>query len=181
MINTMPSIRRVLTGEDAVGRSIFIEDGPSPAVRLVPQRPGYRVTNIWRTGPAPDAVDAPDSINVHQGVLPPEGGTVLRVIDYPPEPRDPVELKRMQDATFAQLYPDAQHELKSGDHPGMHCTDTVDYALVLVGEITAILEEEETVLHAGDILIQRGTNHAWANRSGNPARIAFILIDGKRK
>jgi quercetin dioxygenase-like cupin family protein len=128
----------------------------------------------------PDVVDATDSISAHQGVLPPTNGTVLRVIDYPPEPRDPLELKRMQDATFAQLYPDAQHELKPGDHPGMHKTDTVDYAIVLDGEITAILEKEETVLRAGDILVQRGTNHAWANRSGKPARIAFILVDGRR-
>ena len=180
MIDNLPYIRRVLTGEDSNGRSIFIEDGTSPAVRLVPQRPGYRVTNIWRTGEAPSAVEARDSISEHKGVLPPKHGTVLRVIDYPPEPQDPIELKRTQDATFAQLYPDAQHELKPGEHPGMHRTDTVDYALVLVGEITAILEEDETVLRAGDILIQRGTNHAWANRSGKPARIAFILIDGKR-
>jgi quercetin dioxygenase-like cupin family protein len=86
----------------------------------------------------------------------------------------------MQDATFSQLYPDAQHELKPGEHPGMHRTDTVDYVLILIGEITAILEEQETVLRAGDILVQRGTNHAWANRSGKPARIAFILIDGQR-
>jgi quercetin dioxygenase-like cupin family protein len=60
----------------------------------------------------------------------------------------------------------------------MHITETVDYALVLAGEITAIMETGETVLHAGDVLIQRGTNHAWANRSNYPARIAFILIDG---
>ncbi len=180
MIDNLPPIRRVLTGADANGRSIFVEDGESPAIRRVTERPGYRVTNIWRTGPAPDAVDAPDSISVHKGVLPPRHGTVLRVIDYPPEPRDPLELKRMQDATFAQLYPDAQHELKPGEHPGMHCTDTVDYVLILIGEITAILEEQETVLRAGDILVQRGTNHAWANRSGKPARIAFILIDGQR-
>ena len=180
MTDTLPPIRRVLTGEGANGRSIFVEDGPSPAVHVVPLRPGYRVTNIWRTSAAPSPVDAPDSICEHKGVLPPDRGSVLRVIDYPPEPRDPQELKRMQDATFAQLYPDAQHEIKSGEHPGMHRTDTVDYALVLAGEITAIMEDQETVLRAGDVLVQRGTNHAWANRSGKPARIAFILIDGKR-
>jgi uncharacterized cupin superfamily protein len=61
----------------------------------------------------------------------------------------------------------------------MHKTQTVDYALMLQGELVAIMDEEETVLRAGDVLIQRGTNHAWANRSGQPARIAFILIDAK--
>ena len=62
----------------------------------------------------------------------------------------------------------------------MHRTETVDYAIVLEGEIVAMLDDSETVLRAGDILIQRGTNHAWANRSGKPARICFVLIDGKR-
>jgi quercetin dioxygenase-like cupin family protein len=62
----------------------------------------------------------------------------------------------------------------------MHKTETIDYALMLEGEITAILEGEEKIIKAGDILIQRGTNHAWANRSGKPARIAFVLIDAKR-
>jgi uncharacterized cupin superfamily protein len=62
----------------------------------------------------------------------------------------------------------------------MHCTATVDYAIVLEGEIYAVMDEGETLLHAGDVLIQRGTNHAWANRSGRSARIAFVLIDGTR-
>jgi uncharacterized cupin superfamily protein len=62
----------------------------------------------------------------------------------------------------------------------MHCTDTIDYAIVLEGEITAVFEMDETVMRAGDILIQRGTPHAWANRSGKPARVAFVLIDAIR-
>ena len=86
----------------------------------------------------------------------------------------------MQAATFASLFPDADHTLKPHDHPGMHKTDTIDYAIMLAGEITAILDGEETILRAGDILIQRGTNHAWANRSGKPARMAFVLIDAQR-
>jgi len=172
-------IRRVITANNSSGKSYFKEDGESPSIKQVPERPGYRVTNIWRTTESPAMVNAPDSITNHQGVLPPQYGSVLRVIDYPPEPKDPLEVKRLQDATFASLYPDAGHDLHPGDHPGMHITQTVDYAIVLAGEITAILETEETVLRAGDILIQRGTNHAWANRSDYPARIAFILIDGQ--
>jgi uncharacterized cupin superfamily protein len=62
----------------------------------------------------------------------------------------------------------------------MHATDTVDYAIVLEGEIWSVMDEGETLLRAGDVLIQRGTNHAWANRSDKTARIAFILMDGKR-
>jgi len=177
--NILAPIRRVLTANDASGKSYFLEDGPSPAIKEVPERPGYRVTNIWRTTESPVNVEALDSIRDHKGVLPPPLGNVIRIIDYPPEPKDPAEVKRLQDATFAKLYPDAGHDLKTDDHPGMHITQTVDYAIVLAGEITAILESSEKVLYAGDVLIQRGTNHAWANRSDYPARIAFILIDGK--
>lgn len=175
---TMPPLRRVVTADDAHGASFILEDGPSPAVRLVPERPGYRVTNLWRTGAAPAPVNAPDSIAQHQGVQPPQAGTVLRIIDFPPEPTDPQELARMLQATFGSMYRDAQHAPKPGQHPGMHRTATVDYALMLQGEMVAIMDKEETVLRAGDVLIQRGTHHAWANRSGQPARIAFVLIDG---
>ena len=128
---------------------------------------------------APVARHVPDSITEHVGVSPPPQGTVLRIIDIPPEPKDPQELQRAMEATFSNMYRDAHREIKPGEHPGMHKTQTVDYALMLQGELVAIMDEEETVLRAGDVLIQRGTNHAWANRSGQPARIAFILIDAK--
>ena len=175
----LPPIRRVLTGNDAEGQSAIIEDGPSPAVRVVALRPGYRITNLWRTGTAPAPVAAPDSITEHVGVLPPSGGTVLRIIDFPPEPQDPQTLKNMLEATFGSMFRDAQHAPRPGQHPGMHRTATVDYALMLVGELVAIMDKGETILRAGDVLIQRGTHHAWANRSGKPARIAFMLIDGQ--
>jgi quercetin dioxygenase-like cupin family protein len=85
----------------------------------------------------------------------------------------------MLEATFGSMYRDAQHAPQPGQHPGMHRTSTVDYAIVLEGEIVAIMDKDETVLRASDVLIQRGTNHAWANRSGKPARVAFILVDAK--
>lgn len=173
-----PPVRRIVTGIGANGRSRIVEDGPSPAQRLVPERPGYRVTNLWRTERG-GSFDAQDSIAEHQGVLPPPGGTVIRIIEWPPEPADPAERKRVMDATFARMYPDAHREVKPGEHPGMHLTHTVDYALVLEGEVVAILDEGETVMRAGDVLIQRGTNHAWANRSGAPVKMAFILIDAR--
>ena len=172
-------IRRVVTYDDAQGRSRILADGPSPAVRVVQERPGYRVTNLWRTGASPSPITAPDSISEHVGVSPPPQGTVLRIIDIPPEPKDPQELQRAMEATFSNMYSDAHRGIKPGEHPGMHRTQTVDYALMLQGELVAIMDEEETVLRAGDVLIQRGTNHAWANRSGQPARIAFILIDAQ--
>jgi len=175
---TLAPIRRVVTANDAQGRSYLAEDGPSPAIRFVPERPGYRITNLWRTDAAPANIGSPDTIHLHQGVAPPPLGTVLRILDIPAEPADPQELQDALNATFSRMYDDAHRNVQPGEHPGMHRTDSVDYALMLEGELIAIMDKEETVLRAGDVLIQRGTNHAWANRSGKPARIAFVLVAG---
>jgi hypothetical protein len=177
MADNINVTRRVVTAIGDDGKSYIAEDGPTPAVRTVDARPGYVVNNIWITGAAPSPVGAPDGIEGHAGVLPPEGGTVLRVIEYPPDPTDPEEMARQFAGMFGKLFEDAGRptELK---HPGMHITETIDYAIVLEGEITAIMDNDETVLRTGDVLIQRGTNHAWSNKSGKTAKVAFILIDG---
>lgn len=171
-------IRRVVTANDEQGKSYLAEDGASPAVRFVPERPGYRITNLWRTDSAPAHIESPDTIRLHQGVAPPPFGTVLRILDIPAEPTDPQELQTALNATFSRMYGDAHRNVQPGEHPGMHRTDSVDYAIMLEGELIAIMDKGETVLRAGDVLIQRGTNHAWANRSGKPARIAFVLVAG---
>lgn len=176
----LPDIRRIVTGNDVKGRSRILEDAPATAIRTVSARPGYRAVNVWRTEESPVNINSRDSTENHQGILPPKGGTILRIIDFPPEPPDREALKRMLDSTFGGIYQDAAHDKRPGVHPGMHCTETVDYAIVLEGEIYAVMDEEETLMRAGDVLIQRGTNHAWANRSDKTARIAFVLIDGTR-
>jgi hypothetical protein len=176
----LPQIRRVVTGDDAKGNSRIVEDAPVTSVRNVPARPGYRAVNVWRTEETPARIRAGDAVAKHEGILPPRNGTILRIIDFPPEPRDEAELRRQLDATFGGIYKDAAHDRRAGKHPGMHRTETVDYAIVLEGEIWAVMDEGETLLRAGDVLVQRGTNHAWANRSERTARIAFVLIDGTR-
>lgn len=168
---SLPDIRRIVTGDDAQGRSRIVEDAPATAIRTVAERPGYRAVNVWRTNA--------DAVENHKGILPPKGGTILRIIDFPPEPKDPEERKRRIAATFGTIFTDASHDKREGKHPGMHRTATVDYAIVLEGEIWAVMDEGETLMRAGDVLIQRGTKHAWANRSDKTARIAFVLIDGK--
>jgi mannose-6-phosphate isomerase-like protein (cupin superfamily) len=179
--DNLPDIRRIVTDDDEQGHSRIAEDAPATAIRTVSQRPGYRSVNIWRTDSAPAPISASDTIASHKGILPPKGGgTILRIIDFPPEPSDPEELKRVVHATFGGIYQDAQHDKREGKHPGMHRTETVDYAIILEGEIYAVMDEGETLMRAGDVLIQRGTNHAWANRSNSTARVAFILIDGRR-
>ncbi len=110
----------------------------------------------------------------------------MSVVDLPPEPDDPEERERVladmrERIRKAGLNPEpGVVRDPGGAHPGMHTTDTVDYAIVLSGEVYAVLEKGEKLLRAGDILIQRGTNHAWSNRSGEYCRLAFVLVDGKR-
>jgi len=178
MARELAPVRRVATGEGGSGRSRIIADGAAAAL-TVAERPGYRVSNIWVTGETPAAIGAADRVAAHRGIAPPPRGTILRVIDYPPDAKDPAERRRQLAATFGALYRDAEHRIDD-QHPGMHRTLTVDYAIVLEGEIVAMLDEGETVLRAGDILVQRGTSHAWANRSDRVARICFVLIDGAR-
>ncbi|HLX79560.1 MAG TPA: cupin domain-containing protein [Burkholderiales bacterium] len=178
MSGKLPPIRRLVTGDDAQGRSGIIEDAPAAAVRTVAERPGYRSVNLWRTGEMPVKIGAPDAAQGHKGILPPKHGSILRIIDFPPEPADPAERQRRIQATFGGMFSDATHDKREGAHPGMHRTETVDYAIILEGEIWAVMDKEETLMRAGDVLIQRGTNHAWANRSQKTARIAFVLMDG---
>ncbi|MBV8030608.1 MAG: cupin domain-containing protein [Betaproteobacteria bacterium] len=179
MADALPTIRRVVTANGPDGRSRIVEDAPAKAIRTVAARPGYRAVNVWRTGESPASIASPDTTAEHHGVLPPKNGTILRIIDFPPEPKDPEELKRRVHATFGTIYDDAHHDQNTSRHPGMHTTETVDYAIVLEGEIWSVMDEGETLLRAGDVLVQRGTNHAWANRSAKTCRIAFVLIDGK--
>jgi mannose-6-phosphate isomerase-like protein (cupin superfamily) len=101
------------------------------------------------------------------------------VIDFPPEGD---EIRQLSDTEAQARF----HEIGGADahtadsrHPLMHRTETVDYGIVLDGELTLLVDDDETIVRAGDIVIQRGTNHAWANRSGANCRIAFILIDGR--
>jgi hypothetical protein len=162
------------------GRSYIAQAGPTPAILINEGRPGYANHNIWRTTATPAPIDAADSITAHAGVLPPAGGTIIRIIDIPPESRDPEERRRQAEAVFRQMFADARHAPQSDRHPGMHTTDTIDYAIMLEGELVAIMEEGEAVMRRGDVLIQRGTAHAWRNRTAQIARIAFILIDGRR-
>ncbi len=135
-------LRRVVTANDTSDRSYFLEDGPPPRIQTVDGRPGFRSANLWRTQASPATIAATDSVVDQQGVMPPPSGTVLRVIDYPPRPTDPEERRRQASASLRALFPDAAQE-PTDDRPGMHRTLSVDYAIVLSGTITAILDNGE--------------------------------------
>ncbi len=176
MVEALPPVRRLVTGVDDSGRSCIVEDGVSPALLTIEGMTGYRNNNLWRTLGPTSPVHAPDSVLDHAGVLPPPGGTILRVIDIPPNSDNRAEMAEKLGALFSSMFPDAEHRPDDRD-PGMHMTKTVDYAILLSGELVAIMDNGEAVMRAGDVLIQRGTNHGWANRSNAIARIAFILVD----
>lgn len=136
--------------------------------------PGFTVFDLWETKQSPadntgdeDAADRP----VH--LEPVSTGTIFRVIEFPPD----IAWKGRSDADQAFSSVDALHAKdQRSDDPMMHRTATVDYAVVISGEIWAVMEEGEACLHAGDVLVQRGTNHSWSVRSDQPARVAFILV-----
>jgi hypothetical protein len=166
-------VRRIVTGVNAAGRSCILSDTLLPRAEVAP---GELVrAGLWITESAP-ASNKGTNDPVPDGVItrtPPahRGGTVIRITDIPPDTRrafDADELRRRGCKTT----PD-----RSRRHPGFHATDTVDYAICLEGEVWAVLDEDETLMRPGDVLIQRGTYHAWSNRGDRPCRMLFILID----
>jgi hypothetical protein len=167
-------IRRVVTGHDARGRSVIVSDGPSPHVLALPGRPDFGLTNLWVTDATPASNEGQADAAARPVVLePPPGGSILRVVEFPPD-KAPGGFDRK--AAFAAMGADHAMDPDASRHPGMHKTSTVDYAIVLAGEIWALMDVGETLLKAGDCLVQRGTNHAWSNRSDQPCLVAFILI-----
>ncbi len=173
-------IRRVVTGHDAQGRSCFVMDGPAPHTsQRVPG--GTHVTELWRTLTTPaDNSDATDPTAPPYRLLPPENGSVLRIISYPPDSirLGAIAIERAN-AAHDTSGRSAATDHNNPRHPGFHKTNSTDYAIVLSGEIYALMDEGETLLKAGDVLIQRGTNHAWSNRTNENAVLAFVLIDAK--
>lgn len=170
-------VRRVITGNDEDGKSIVVSDGFSPAIRTTAERPGHYSTEIWRTDGAPASINyEPDLVTGPRQLRPPRNGTVIRVSEMPPESE---ALQKMDAATASKLLDHASTYKEGGRHPLMHRTETVDYCILLSGELTLILDDSEVTLRAGDMVVQRGTNHAWSNRSGKPCIIAFVLVDGK--
>jgi hypothetical protein len=170
------NIRRVVTGHDENGKAVVIADGAATAILQRPTRPGVSLINLWRTEGTPAEYDGPEETVDGPVILqPPEGGTVCRIGVF--EPEDPETLKTLDGrSAFAEM--GAAHNIVDNDrHPFMHRTDSVDYAIILEGEIDMLLDEGEVHLKAGDVLIQRGTNHAWSNRGTETCKIAFILID----
>ena len=168
-------IRRVVTGHDDEGKAIVVADDEATMILERPSRPGVALTNLWQTPKVPAEMNGPEEALEGEFVLhPPKGGTIFRIVEFWPE--DPEQLAKIDGkAAFAAM--GASHNVVDGArHPYMHRTDSVDYAVVIEGEIDMLLDDSEVHLKAGDTVVQRGTNHAWCNRSDAVCRIAFILV-----
>lgn len=182
MMDNRP-VRRIVTGHDAQGTAIIQEDGAVPRVKRIGGETGPLFHEVWNTQATPAPID-PDSGEPGEDSIvlaPPKGGTRIRVLDIPPEGNNLENVSAEERrAHFAEI--GAANAVVTGEsasrHAHMHRTETIDYGIVLEGELVLIMDEGETTVRAGDIVIQRGTNHGWANRSDKNCRICFVLIDG---
>lgn len=177
------AIRRIVTGHDPLGRAIVSEDRVAPSVHTNPKRVGFHMTQLWATNESPAYIgNDEDPTSRPVKLEPPKGGTVVRIIEFGPEGD---WLEKLDTAATKEAWgafgtaTASTNTAGKAKHPLMHRTESVDYALCLSGEITLVLDEEEVTMREGDFLVERGTNHAWANRSGKPCKMLFVLIDGK--
>ncbi|WP_419911341.1 cupin domain-containing protein [Hoeflea sp.] len=171
------TFRRVVTGHEAQGKAIVVSDEDATHKLQRPSRPGVTLTNFWISDGTPAEYDGAEETCTGDFVLhPPKDGSVFRCVEFGPE--DPEVMAKIDGkAAFAEMGA-ADNIVKGARHPYMHRTDSVDYAVILKGEIDMLLDDTEVHLKAGDIVVQRGTNHAWANRGTESCIIAFILVDG---
>ncbi len=163
-------IRRVVAGHDESGNAIILSDGDAPNVH----QPTSAITStlLWVTDSAPASNEgSEDTADQEIGIPPPPNGSIFRVVEFAPEGKDGAS----EELEYLAKVGAEQHD--GARHPGMHITHSVDYAIIMSGEIDMFVDEDEVHLKAGDVVVQRGNNHAWVNRGTDPCRIAFILID----
>jgi mannose-6-phosphate isomerase-like protein (cupin superfamily) len=169
----LSSIRRIVTGHDAAGKSVVIMDQTDPHKRAIPDS-GIVLHDMWiQDGTPADVSLDTDAVVEREHFAPPDHGNTFFLVDFPPY--KPQKAGYVQDMVGT---PEAV-TAKPARHPMVHRTRTLDYALVLSGEIDLLLDETQVHVKAGDIVIQQGTVHGWVNSGTEPCRIAFVMIDAK--
>lgn len=173
-------VRRIVTGHDDQGRAIILyDDADAPNTFSSETIPGFGATVAWYTpAGAVDHVTDDDPASAGAQIdFPDVGETVVRIADFPP---DDVYPQDAGDAVFDEI--GAQEEREAGGehsadkHFWFHRTESIDYAVVLEGEITLLVDEGEVTMRAGDVAVQRATAHAWSNRTDRTARVLFVLV-----
>ncbi|MFT0171464.1 cupin domain-containing protein [Paraburkholderia mimosarum] len=177
------NIRRVVTGHDQDGNSVFLEDGPAPRAVTFDSIPGHAFVQPWTTVADPTLEPRFDDPTLRRAsLIPVQGATSLLFVTFPPDnvmaspDFDPVAAG----AECASNLPGLAETFEVNE-PGMHRTDTIDYAVVLSGEIWLELDgKQEKVLRPNDVVIQNGTRHAWRNKSSSPATVIFFMVGAQR-
>jgi mannose-6-phosphate isomerase-like protein (cupin superfamily) len=174
------TVRRVVAANTG-GISRVVEDGEPPRTAVFTAPKGLVQSLVWRTPPVPPlSYDGTEPATAAHSILPQPGGTSLFVLTLPPDAvhADP-SFDPAAAAAEAAKHSPGLAELFEPDNPGMHATPTVDYVVVLDGELWLELTDGEVHLTAGDVVVQHGTRHAWRNRSGNPATLLAVLIGAR--
>lgn len=170
------AVRRLVTIDDPHGRSRAAEDAPATDVRLDPARPGFASTFIWGTDRTPATVARPP--RAPHSLLPPPGGSVCRIVAFPPDAAHRGKAGEKQARAFFAAMGAPQAHAPSPAQPYMQKARTLDLCLVLEGSIALVLDTGEVHLQAGDVVVQRGTRHAWSNRSDRTCIVAISSQDG---
>jgi mannose-6-phosphate isomerase-like protein (cupin superfamily) len=182
MTDDVKPVRRIVTIDDEHGESRAIFDGPTPDVRTDPARPGYAAARIWITDRTPARIrGVTETLHLPHRLEPPLGGSICTIVTFPPDDTYVGKVGAREVGLFfhAMSAPAASTYSSKAPHPYMMKTRTLDFCIVLEGEIMLVLDTEEVHLKAGDTVVQRGTNHAWSNRSTRPCTIAFSVHDGR--
>ena len=169
-------MRRIVTGHNEDGRSIITIDGP-PARSIGKDVGG--LFELWNTdGNIIDTKDNLDRADQDIILSPPTGGTKFRYFQINPTPEGiPIEIMQEIAADAFEKIGAGHHRIDTSKHPAMHKTETIDYIILLKGDVTLILDEDEVTLKPHDVVVQRGTNHAWVNNGDEPALLIAVLID----
>ncbi len=176
------AVRRIVTIDNDRGESMRLHDGPAPDVRRDPARPGYAATRIWVTDSTPARIaGSHETTQTPHALEPPPNGSVCRIVTFPP---DDAYIKSVSQTDVAAFFaamgsPSASTYKPDSPHPYMQKMQTLDMCVVLEGEIVLVLDTAEVQLRAGDSVIQRGTNHAWSNRTDRQCVIAFSMHDAR--
>jgi hypothetical protein len=170
--------RRVVTVDREPGKGSLVSDGPSPDVRTDSARPGFALARMWVTDSTPAKI-VYETLQLPYVMQPPKRGSVFNVYTFPPDEswKGKVGAVEVQAFYRAMGAPDASTYSAGAPHPYMQKMRTLDFCTVTAGEIVLVTDTQEVTLKAGDIVIQRGTNHAWSNRSGRPAVVAIASHD----
>lgn len=178
----LPPIHRVVTGHDEQGKAVVLQNGGLPTVVELTALPGTVFHEVWSTQGAPCLVGNGADPTLGALLLPPPVlGTRIRFVDIPPDTQEFLHNGvHSTQAAFAEIGDaGASTAQANSPHPLMHRTETIDYGVVIDGEIVLVLDDSEVNLKPGSVVIQRGTNHAWANRSDRICRMLFVLVDGQ--